>query len=180
MRCKWADFGISPPAPSADALPANRYGHSTWRPLWSANALPATLYGHFTQAIYRNRPLGWVQSCTDLRAVHVIQHRHGSVHLELGPYQILQMLLATSLGCPQETRVVKNACRGRGGRHLVVHTSGARPAPHPAAPRGSASARCAARTQDLEDIALLVIGCHVTQEARAQNALNDVARGFRV
>jgi len=27
-------------------------------PMWSADALPATLYGHFTQAIYRNRPIG--------------------------------------------------------------------------------------------------------------------------
>jgi hypothetical protein len=32
-------FRQSPPSPSADAL-------------------PATLYGHFTQAIYRNRPIG--------------------------------------------------------------------------------------------------------------------------
>ena len=36
---KLADFGILLPAPSADAL-------------------SATLYGHFTQAIYRNRPVG--------------------------------------------------------------------------------------------------------------------------
>jgi len=27
-----ADFGISLPVPSADALPATLYGHSTWRP----------------------------------------------------------------------------------------------------------------------------------------------------
>jgi len=28
-------------------------------PARSADALPATLYGHFTQAIYRNRPIGF-------------------------------------------------------------------------------------------------------------------------
>ena len=30
---QYADFGKSLPAPSADALPATLYGHSTWRPL---------------------------------------------------------------------------------------------------------------------------------------------------
>jgi hypothetical protein len=30
---KQADFVISLPVPSADALSANLYGHSTWRPL---------------------------------------------------------------------------------------------------------------------------------------------------
>jgi len=35
-RCSFtqsADLGISLPAPSADALAATLYGHSTWRPL---------------------------------------------------------------------------------------------------------------------------------------------------
>jgi len=31
------DFGISLPAPSADALSATLYGHSTWRPLSRAD-----------------------------------------------------------------------------------------------------------------------------------------------
>jgi len=30
---QYTGFGISRPAPSADALPATLYGHSTWRPI---------------------------------------------------------------------------------------------------------------------------------------------------
>jgi hypothetical protein len=49
-----ADFGTLLPAPSADALCATLYGHSTWVsgasfPARSAYALPGTLYGHLTK-----------------------------------------------------------------------------------------------------------------------------------
>jgi len=41
-------------------------------PARSADALPATLYGHFTQAIYRNRPVGWqAMAMSEVGVCHV-------------------------------------------------------------------------------------------------------------